>query len=154
MSNPAIKSGACSGVITVKPSGLFSSLAILAKNLFLLGHYYSNASYSNTAKQMLNNVKKEAIESPTAYYNWLDLMLNYTGNYYEVALSGKEALVKLKELQAYYLPNILIAGSTQDSTLPLLQDRFMADETYIYVCVEGACKMPETDVKTVVKMMK
>lgn len=131
-----------------------SSNSILAKDLFLLGHYYSNASYSTTAKQMLNNVKNDAIESPTAYYNWLDLMLNYTANYYEVAVSGKAALVKLKELQSYYIPNILIAGSTQNSSLPLLQDRFMPDQTYIYVCVEGACKMPETDVKTVVSKMK
>jgi hypothetical protein len=131
-----------------------SSNSILAKNLFLLGHYYSKANYLTTAKQMLNNVKNDAIESPTAYYNWLDLMLNYTGNYYEVAISGKEAKAKLKELHSYYIPNILIAGSTHDSALPLLLDRFITDETYIYVCVEGACKMPETDVKRVVSMMK
>jgi uncharacterized protein len=131
-----------------------SSNSILANNLFKLGHYYSNATYSKIAKQMLNNVKKESIESPTAYYNWLDLMLNYTGNYYEVAISGKDALIKVKELQNYYLPNILIAGSINDSKIPLMENRFMPNETYIYVCVEGACKMPEIEVKTVVSKMK
>ncbi|MBU2061467.1 MAG: glycoside hydrolase family 127 protein, partial [Bacteroidetes bacterium] len=131
-----------------------SSNSTIAKNLFLLGHYFSNTIYSKTAKQMLSNIINDAIESPTAYYNWLDLMLNYTDNYYEVAISGKEAMSKLKELHTHYIPNILIAASTQESQLSLLQDRYDVGKTYIYVCVEGACKMPETNIKTVVSKMK
>lgn len=131
-----------------------SSNSTIAKNLFLLGHYFSNTIYSKTAKQMLSNIINDAIESPTAYYNWLDLMLNYTDNYYEVAISGKEAVSKLKELHTHYIPNILIAASTQESQLSLLQDRYDVGKTYIYVCVEGACKMPETNIKTVVSKMK
>jgi len=131
-----------------------SSNSILANNLFQLGHYFSNADYSKTAKQMLNNVKIETRESPTAYYNWLNLMLNYTNTYYEVALSGKDATTKLKELQNYYIPNILIAGATKDSKIPLMENRFIPNETFIYVCVEGACKMPEKEIKTVVLKMK
>lgn len=131
-----------------------SSNSTVAKNLFLLGHYFSNTIYSKTAKQMLSNIINDAIASPTAYYNWLDLMLNYTDNYYEVAISGKEAVSKLKELHTHYIPNILIAASTQESQLSLLQDRYDVGKTYIYVCVEGACKMPETNIKTVVSKMK
>lgn len=131
-----------------------SSNSTIAKNLFLLGHYFSNTIYSKTAKQMLSNIINDAIESPTAYYNWLDLMLNYTDNYYEVAISGKEAVSKLKELHTHYIPNILIAASTQESQLSLLQDRYDVGKTYIYVCVEGACKMPETNIKAVVSKMK
>ena len=130
------------------------SNSILAHNLFLLGHYYSNDGYAKTARQMLNNVKGDALQSPTEYYNWLNLMLNYTGNYFEIALSGKEALAKTAQLQSYYLPNILIAGATRESTLPILESRFVNDKTYIYVCVNKACKMPETDVAASVAKIK
>ncbi len=130
------------------------SNSILAHNLFLLGHYYSNDSYSKTAQQMLNNVKEDALQSPTEYYNWLNLMLNYTNNYFEVALSGKEAIAKTSQLQSYYLPNILIAGATKESKLPILENRFVDNETFIYVCVNKACKMPETDVATAVIKIK
>lgn len=123
-----------------------ASNSVFAQNLFLLGHYYSNALYSKTARQMLHNVADDAVKSPTEYYNWLNLMINYTGNYFEVAVSGKEALSKINTLQTYYLPNILIAGSAKESSLPIMEDRFMPNETYIYICVEGACKLPETDV--------
>ena len=130
------------------------SNSILAHNLFLLGHYYSNDTYAKTALQMLNNVKKDVLQSPAEYYNWLDLMLNYTDDYFEVAISGKEAFSKTSQLQSYYLPNILIAGATKESRLPLLDDRYTDDETYIYVCVNKACKMPEKDVAIVVNKIR
>ncbi|MNF98079.1 hypothetical protein D3C84_809270 [compost metagenome] len=130
------------------------SNSILAHNLFLLGHYYSNGIYAKTAQQMLNNVKAEALQSPTEYYNWLNLMLNYTGNYFEVAISGKDAITKTSELQSHYLPNILIAGATKESKLPILENRFVDDQTYIYVCVNKACKMPEKEVAVAVSKIK
>lgn len=131
-----------------------SSNSILATNLFKLGHYYSNNNYSKIAKQMLNNIKKNIISSPTEYYNWMNLMLNYTANYYEVAVSGKDAKQKISQLQNYYLPNILIAGATQESVLPLMESRFIKQETYIYICVEGSCKLPETEVIKAVRKLK
>ena len=151
-------SNASTGLITRKmeiaDNVIPGSNSILAQNLFLLGHYYSNDTYSKTAQQMLNNVKEEALQSPTEYYNWLNLMLNYTGAYFEVAISGEDAMAKTSQLQSYYLPNILIAGATKDSKLPILENRFTADQTYIYVCVDKACKMPEKEVTVAVSKIK
>jgi uncharacterized protein YyaL (SSP411 family) len=130
------------------------SNSTLAHNLFLLGHYYSNDTYSKTAQQMLNNVKVDAVQAPTEYYNWLNLMLNYTDNYFEVAISGKDALAKMNQLQSYYLPNILVAGATATSKLPILENRFAENQTYIYVCVNKACKMPEKEVTVAVSKIK
>ena len=82
-------------------------------------------------------------------------MMNYTDSYFEIAVSGKEAIARISQLNSYYLPNILIAGATKESKLPILENRFMDNKTYIYVCVNKACKMPETDVaKAVAKMKK
>lgn len=137
----------------IRDDVIAGSNSIFAQNLFLLGHYYSNANYSKIAKQMLHNVNADAIKYPTEYYNWLNLLLNYTGNYYEVAISGKDALSKINALQMHYFPNILIAGATKESNLPIMESRFMPNETYIYICVEGACKLPETDVqKAILKL--
>jgi uncharacterized protein YyaL (SSP411 family) len=151
-------SNAATGLITRKmeiaDNVIPGSNSILAQDLFLLGHYYSNDTYAKAAQQMLNNVKEDVLHAPTEYYNWLNLMLNYTGNYYEVAISGKDALTKTGQLQSYYLPNILIAGATQESKLPILENRYVDDQTYIYVCVNKACKMPEKDVAVAVNKIK
>jgi uncharacterized protein len=131
-----------------------SSNSILANNLFKLSHYYANESYAKIAKQTLNNIKEDMKISPSEYSNWMHLMLNYTDNYYEVAVSGKAAKEKIQQIQNYYLPNILLAGATQESKMPLMESRFMADQTYIYVCVNSACKLPETDVVKAVEKLK
>jgi len=124
-----------------------SSNSTIATNLFKLGHYYYNSKYSKMAEQMLNNMVADIANSPSAYSNWLNLHLNYSSPYYEVVISGRDAAEKLKDIKGRYLPNILIAGSNTESQLPILDNKFNTDETFIYVCVERSCKLPVTEVK-------
>lgn len=121
-----------------------SSNSVLAESLFKLGHYYSNKAYLIIAEQMLSNMSGDIKKSPSSYSNWLALYLNYSNPFYEVAISGKDVDFKLKELDQTYLPNVLISGAKNKSELPLLQNKFIEEETFIYVCVNGTCKMPVT----------
>ncbi len=129
-----------------------ASNSMMAKNLFRLSHFYSNNYYLKISKQMLHNMK-DMDKYASAFSNWLDLYLNLTYNYYEVAISGNKAVQKMKELNQTYIPNKLICGSTIKSELPLLQERFSDDATLIYVCVNNACQLPTEDVKTAVKQL-
>ncbi|TCL64062.1 glycosyl hydrolase family 76 [Mariniflexile fucanivorans] len=131
-----------------------SSNSIMAKNLLKLSHYYSNETYSKMAKQMLNNVYSDIMSVPSGYSNWLSLNLNYSNPYYEVAISGKDAKQKLKSLNSNYLPNILIAGSTKESNLSLLENRYVSDETYIYICLNSTCNLPTTSPEKALTQIK
>jgi len=131
-----------------------SSNSIMAKNLLRLSHYFDNEAYAETAKTMLHNVVPEIAEYPSTFSNWLDLMLNYTNNYYEVAIVGSEVNEKIKALNTYYLPNKLIIGSTSENNLPLLQNRYVDGKTLIYVCVNKACKLPVEVVEKAVTFIK
>ncbi|MEL4457236.1 thioredoxin domain-containing protein [Lutimonas vermicola] len=119
-----------------------SSNSIMANNLFKLGHYYGNRHYAENAKTMLNNVKEAAVTYGSGASNWLNLYSNYLGDFYEVAIVGSEAPQRLKELNEQYFPNKLIVGSVKESSLPLLQYKYNENETTIFVCVDGACKLP------------
>ncbi|WP_299520445.1 thioredoxin domain-containing protein [Winogradskyella sp.] len=127
-----------------------SSNSVLAECLFKLGHYYADKAYSELANQMLKNVNEGMLKTPFGYTNWLSLYLSHSNPYFEVAISGTEALDKLKELKALYIPNILISGATTESDLPLLKNKFNQDETLIYVCVNGTCKLPVNTVNKAV----
>jgi uncharacterized protein YyaL (SSP411 family) len=131
-----------------------SSNSTQAMNLFKLGHYYYNKSYTDLSKQMLNNVNKDLNTSPVAYSNWLELYLNFATPFYEVAISGEEAKNKLKELGANYIPNTIVAGATFENNLPLLTNKFVEDRTLIYVCVNGTCKMPLEQISKALKLIK
>ncbi len=131
-----------------------ASNSIMAKNLFKLSHFFDNEAYAKTAKSMLNNVTPEITQYPSGFSNWLDLMLNYTNKYYEVAIVGKDAHEKIKTLNQTYLPNIMLIGSTSENELPLLKNRYVEDETFIYVCVNKACKLPVSEVDKAIMLIK
>jgi uncharacterized protein YyaL (SSP411 family) len=122
-----------------------SSNSIMANNLFKLGHYFSNKHYADNAATMLNNIKENAISYGGGSSNWLNLYSNYLGDYYEVAIVGANAIDKLKEINQYYIPNKLIVGSIKESDLPLLAYKYSESETTIYICIDGACKLPVTE---------
>lgn len=130
-----------------------SSNSIMANNLFKLGHFFANKKYTNTAKQMLHNVKNKAIEYGAGASNWSILYSNLLGDFYEVAIVGKDAKQKLKEINAAYIPNKLIVGSTNESNLPLLAYKYNENETTIYVCIDGACQLPVTETNKALKQI-
>ena len=132
-----------------------SSNSIIANNLFKLGHYYSDSKYLKTSEQMLNNLKGDVNTNPANYSNWLNLMTNFTKPFYEVVVAGNNAIEVNKTLIKNYFPNILIAGSNKENnTLPLLLNKFNDAETFIYVCVNGTCKLPQTNLTKAIKNIK
>ena len=140
--------------VKVDDNVIASPNSILANCLFKLSLYYSDSNYNKIAKQMLHNIKEDILTSPSSYSNWLNLMTNYTKPFYEVAIVGNNAATFKNELHDYYIPNIIIAGSNiEDNTNPLLKDKFIEDETYIYVCNLGTCKLPQTEIKKAIKLI-
>jgi len=131
-----------------------ASNSSIAKSLFILGHYFYDQKYNNMAIQMLNNVKQYMSSYPSGYSNWGMLMLHLTSEFYEVAVVGKNANEIRQELNASYIPNKLYIGAFKNSELPLLENKFVADKTMIYVCVNRACNLPVTDSKKALDQMR
>ncbi|MCF6348091.1 MAG: thioredoxin domain-containing protein [Flavobacteriaceae bacterium] len=130
-----------------------SSNSIMANNLFKLGHYYANKKYTDTAKQMLHNVKEKTLAYGAGASNWSLLYTNLLGDFYEVAIVGKDAKEKLKEFNKNYIPNKLIVGSIKKSSLPLLEYKYNENKTTIYVCIDGACQLPVNETEKALKQI-
>ncbi|MDY8136680.1 thioredoxin domain-containing protein [Aquimarina sp. 2201CG5-10] len=131
-----------------------ASNSIMAKNLFLLSHYYDNSEYQEISKQMLHNIKPHIDKYASGYSNWLDLMLNYSYSFYEVVITGSDTNNKLNELNKSYIPNMLLAGSESDSERPLLKNRYTSDRTLIYVCENNTCKFPVEKVDEAINFIR
>ncbi len=130
-----------------------ASNSVMANNLFVLSKYFEETGFDNISHQMLKNVLNEIEEYPRGFTNWLSLLSNYQNDFYEVVVVGKDALERIKELNKYYLPNIIIAGSDKESEDPLFLNRYLEGETLIYVCVNNACKLPVTETETAFKTL-
>lgn len=130
-----------------------ASNSAMANVLYDLGILLDKRDYKEKAKQMLANVYADMDEYGSSYTNWAILALNVTNPYYEVAITGKNWDEKLAGLNQHYIPNRLFMGGAKESGLAILEGKFM-DETTIFVCIEGACKMPTTTVPEALNQME
>ena len=123
-----------------------SSNSQMAKNLFLLGHFFYNEDYIGKAKQMLINVEEDVEKNIYFYTNWGILQALFSKPLYEVAITGNDCISKLKEFDQHYLPQTIYLGSKEQSRLALLKNKLIAGQTTIYVCLDKTCKLPVTEV--------
>jgi uncharacterized protein YyaL (SSP411 family) len=131
-----------------------SSNAIMAENLFKLGHYFENENETYQAAKMLHNVLPKIDKYPPGYYYWLNHLLDHVGSYYEIAITGPMAAETVRSLNRKYIPNKIIAWSEKENSLPLLKGRFVEGKTLIYLCMDNTCQLPEEDIKIVLKKIK
>lgn len=133
-----------------------SSSSMTARNLLMLGHYLYRDDYIEQAQSMLHNISNQAIRGrqPSYYSNWLQLYVDVVSPPYEVAIIGPDAPAKAASILAQYLPNILVLGSTQEEHLELLQQKYQAGKTMIYVCQNKACRMPTEDVTQALSLIQ
>lgn len=99
---------------------------------------------------MIATILPLATDNPSGYGRWNNLLLNQTYPFYEIAVVGENADSLLKILQKTHLPNTLIVASPLESSLPLFLNRFVEEETYIYVCQNNTCNLPETSSEIVI----
>ncbi len=130
-----------------------ASNSSIAKSLFMLGHYYENEYYIETGRKMLNNVLSEIESYGSGYSNWAMLLLWFTQPFYEVAIVGKSVDTIYKTFQKHHLPNVIFAASTNESSLPLLKNRYVNNKTLIYVCENKTCLQPVKEVSEALKQI-
>jgi uncharacterized protein YyaL (SSP411 family) len=128
--------------IEIHDNVISSSNSVMAKNLFRLSYLLNQPDYLRTAQQMFDRVSNNMADYPSGYSNWSQLMLNLSGNHFEVVIVGKNAINQLKELQKNYLPHVIFCTGTTDSGLPLLQSRYVSGKTLIYICQNNSCQLP------------
>jgi uncharacterized protein len=131
-----------------------ASNSVMANVLYDLGTLLDKGEYRIKAIIMANNVKPDMEKYASGYANYANLMLKEIAPYYEVAIVGKEAHTKVMELNKKYVPNKLFVGSFENSSMELLQEKFVQGITMIYVCKNKVCQLPTSDIIKAKKLMK
>lgn len=131
-----------------------ASNSIMAKNLLKFHKLYTEEDYGILAKQMVKNVQADFDESAQGYANWMHLVLYENQNFHEIAVVGENYKTLAKELSSHYLPNSILVGSEKEGGIDLLKNRYNEGETLVYVCIEGACKLPVTSTEEVLNQLK
>jgi len=121
--------------------------SVMANNLFRLSIYFNHSYYETICQQMVQNIVP-TIDYPSAFSNWLQVLLNFSEQNKEVAICGENALQYIEKINKEYLPNIIIAGTNTVSTLPFLVNRFDPTKDLFYLCQNKTCELPTTNFDT------
>ncbi|WP_271392430.1 thioredoxin domain-containing protein [Aequorivita sinensis] len=130
-----------------------ASNSVMAKNLYKLSKYFDEPRFNEISKQMLKNVLAEVESYPSGFSNWLDLLSNFQNNFFEIVVVGDSASEKIQEFYSHYLPNTILAASNVENNAPLFKNRFVQDETLIYICENNTCKIPVKDSEIAIKSL-
>ncbi|NNM18673.1 MAG: thioredoxin domain-containing protein, partial [Croceitalea sp.] len=139
--------------IVVNDNVISASNSIMANNLLKLHKIYLNEPYGDMAHQMVKNVQDNFLENGQSFANWMHLVLYENQNFYEIAIVGDNYKTLGKQIAQNYLPNSILVGSEQEGSIDLLKNRYNKGQTLIYVCIEGACKLPVTTAEQVLNQL-
>ncbi|WP_282126235.1 thioredoxin domain-containing protein [Marinifilum flexuosum] len=131
-----------------------SSNSSIAKSLFVLGIYLEKETYKERSKQMLANVYERMLKVSSYHFNWGQLFFYLANSTYELVIMGDLAMDEKQKIESLFLPNVLIAGSLTESELPLLKNRYVANQTTFYLCKNRSCKIPVTNVEELLDQLQ
>ena len=125
-----------------------SSNSMMAENLLKLGLHLDNESYKKQALDMVNQVG-ELIAQETSYLSqWASVATLLVKPIPEIVIFGNDYHKITTALNALHIPRKVIAASSKESDLPLLQYKTEINgKTGIYVCYNKTCKLPVTNLE-------
>jgi uncharacterized protein YyaL (SSP411 family) len=131
-----------------------ASSSQMAINLNSLSIYFNEDNYRQISENLLKSVIKEIESYGPGYSNWAMLLLQKLKPQTEVVIVGKSVNEKLLALYKQSSPNVIFALSDKKSDLPLLKNRYVDDQTLIYVCKNNSCLLPTESVEEALKQLE
>ncbi len=143
-----------SKLIKINDGVLPSPNAIMANNLYRLGILFRNSTYLKKSKIMLSSMIPFIENSFTTYSKWNTTLLDKLYSFKEVIVTGSNAASFATSFHSSYLPNTFVVYSTKKNNLVVFSEKHVDNETFIYVCEEGFCKLPTLSTEEAFKQLK
>ncbi len=131
-----------------------ASSSQMAINLHALSIYFDEINYRQISERLLKSVIKEIENYGPGYSNWANLLLQKLKPQTEVVIVGKSVNENLLALYKQSPPNVIFALSDKKSDLPLLKNRYVEDQTLIYVCKNNNCLLPTELIEEALKQIE
>ncbi|MDL5045704.1 thioredoxin domain-containing protein [Oscillatoria amoena NRMC-F 0135] len=119
-----------------------ASNSVMAQNLLLIGKLLDRDDWSNIGRQMVDGMTELILNEPNYMANWAIAWLAANGKGADVAIVGPEFIHLKNEFKKQFHPTTIFMGTSDKSTLPLLQGKNAGARTTLYVCHNKTCKLP------------
>ena len=136
----------------VEDNVISASNSVMAHNLYKLGILFENTNYEMVSHKMLAHIL-QSVDYPSSFANWMQLLLNHESQNKELAICGENAIGNAKHILSGYYPNIVLAGTTKESAIPFLKDRFVPNRNQFYLCENKTCDLPSENFNEIISKL-
>jgi uncharacterized protein len=98
-------------------------------------------------------IKQSALMNPTFHSYWLTAAVNLAFPFYEVGIVGNNFESERNEIGKMFLPNIILFGGKDKTSVDIMKDRYVPGKTLIYICENRVCQLPLENLKKAVKQI-
>ena len=135
--------------VTPSPNG------ILAENLFLLSRLLGRDEYNILTNKALGVIVPLVEKNPLNHAGWARQIQLNSEPFYEVIITGKDALLLGNQFRQACIPHTITAMATSLNEENLLfKGRFREGETFIYICMDKSCSLPLRSVEEAWRLIK
>lgn len=119
-----------------------SSNAVMAINMYKLGHFYAEPALVSKAEIMLKNMKKLICTDINYTANWGILACMDLASIKQIVVSGNQSQDAVNQLEKIYLPFHILAKTNDIESLPIFKNRHTEQPLKVYVCENNSCQKP------------
>ncbi len=120
-----------------------SGNSTMALNLQRLGIIFDEPKWSEMATRLLATLRTSIIHHAPSFARYATAAANECYGMREIAIIGKNAFEKVKEVQQNFIPNVIyMTSQNSDNQYPMLRDKSENDDALIYLCQNYACQKP------------
>lgn len=128
-----------------------SSNSVLLNSMYTASKILDNADYMIIVKKAVQLMLPQIETYPSAYANWINLIIKLNKSNYILTVVGEKSNLFANKLHSFYLPNVIILHTINESPLMQFKDRYVKDKTLIYICTDIACHEAIDNVDDAVK---
>ncbi len=119
-----------------------SGNSIMAKNLEYLSIVFDNKAWRQKSANMIESLKTIILKHPNSFAIWASLAINKVTGINEISIIGNHMMPQLQKMLLPYIPNKILISSNKVSTVPILYEKPILENTLLYLCRNNVCLNP------------
>jgi len=132
-----------------------SGNAVMAHNLIYLSVVFDIAEWRQRVENMTRSLNNVILRYSSSFGNWALLVQLIVKGFNEIVIIGAEADKLLKEVNNLFVPGKIIQSAIfEDHNFPLLRNKWVPDETYLYLCKDYNCLRPVKKTGDLILLLK
>ena len=119
-----------------------SANAVMANNLLYLAIIFGETAWHNKTISMFTAISDAVKKYPASFAIWALGFLKLTTGINEIAITGKNIKMLLKDILQVYIPNKILQSSNEAKYMALLAGKSYEETPLIYLCKKYQCQEP------------